>query len=294
MAGSTTENPRLWLNSGLPNPNDWVGRGYGDHFLDFVVGVLPHYTGSSKGPGSNVRVDYPGHGSLQNIGLPPAIQALAVGFGDAGINDVYLNGHPKTPNVDGDGRRTGNALKRLLHDVDKLLNMLVITDDDVEGNNRVTLSKGLPEDEHGPVPKVVFDYRNRTRRTVRNREFLVQEAVKLLRGAGAKEVYRINMPPLVLHVGSTMRMGRDPRNSVLDAHGEARFVKRLFVGDNSALPNSIGGPNPTLTTQALATRTAETILHRYFGVDRYVRHTRREPVQSIDDRVTKAVLARGL
>src|SRR5439155_24871893 len=28
MSAGCTENPRLWLNSGLPNPNDWVGRGY--------------------------------------------------------------------------------------------------------------------------------------------------------------------------------------------------------------------------------------------------------------------------
>ena len=55
MAGGCTENPRLWLNSGLPNPNDWVGRGYTDHYLDWVIGTLPRYTGSSKGPSSAAR-----------------------------------------------------------------------------------------------------------------------------------------------------------------------------------------------------------------------------------------------
>jgi choline dehydrogenase-like flavoprotein len=89
-----------------------------------------------------------------------------------------------------------------------------------------------------------------------------------------------------------MRMGSDPSNSVLDANAEARFVKRLFVADNSALSNCLGGPNPTLTTQALATRTAEKIFSRYFGGDPWVR--RESPLQSIDRRVTKGVVARGL
>jgi choline dehydrogenase-like flavoprotein len=294
MAAGTTENPRLWLNSNLPNPNDWVGRGYTDHYFDWLTGVMPHYTGSSKGPGSSARVDFPGHGGLENVGLPPGLQTFSATFSDAGINDVYLNGHPKTPGVDGNGRRVGNVLKHLVSNVDRVLNVLVITDDDVEAQNRVTLSSVLPPDEHGPVPKVEFHYRNRTKRTLQNREFLVRKAMQLLRNAGAKEIYRLNFPPLILHVQSTMRMGRDPKNSVLDAHCETRAVKRLFVADNSALPNCLGGPNPTLTTQALATRTAETILHRYFGADRYVRHARHEPVRSIDDRVTKAVLARNL
>ena len=38
--------------------------------------------------------------------------------------------------------------------------------------------------------------------------------------------------------------------------GDLRF-SALFVSDNSALANGLGGPNPTLTTQAHATRTAE-------------------------------------
>lgn len=68
--------------------------------------------------------------------------------------------------------------------------------------------------------------------------------------------------------------------------------KRLFVADNSALPNALGGPNPTLTTQALATRTAEKIFQLYFGGDPWVRTE--SPMSSINDRVTKGVLAQKL
>ena len=84
-------------------------------------------------------------------------------------------------------------------------------------------------------------------------------------------------------------MGHDESNSVLDPGGEARAVKRLFVADNSALPNAIGGPNPTLTTQALATRTAEKVFKRYFDGDPWVRTE--TPVTSTSRAVTKAVQA---
>jgi choline dehydrogenase-like flavoprotein len=89
-----------------------------------------------------------------------------------------------------------------------------------------------------------------------------------------------------------MRMGADADDSVLDASAEARWVKRLFVADNSALANGLGGPNPTLTTQALATRTAETIFSRYFDGDPWVQ--REAPVASNDPAVTRAVIERGL
>ena len=69
-------------------------------------------------------------------------------------------------------------------------------------------------------------------------------------------------------------------------------MKRLFVADNSALANGIGGPNPTLTTQALATRTAERLFSQYFGGDPWVQ--REAPVPSIDPSVTRAVVLRGI
>jgi choline dehydrogenase-like flavoprotein len=52
---------------------------------------------------------------------------------------------------------------------------------------------------------------------------------------------------------------------VTDTNCEAHQVKRLYIADNSVLYNGIGGPNPTLTTQALATRTAEKIVGTYFS-----------------------------
>jgi choline dehydrogenase-like flavoprotein len=293
MSGGCTENPRLWFNSGLPNPNGWVGRGYTDHFFDWMIGSFDDYTGNPKGVGSSARLDYPPYGGLENVGLPPALSAFAGTLSDSGIRGQYKNGRGKTGPWDGPaGRVMGPELKELMAGgIDKLLTVLVITDDDVEAQNRVTLS-ALPADENGPIPKVTFRQRRRTARTLKNREFMARKAAELLRGAGAKKVYRIDWAPLILHVQSSMRMGESEQNSVLDARGETRAVKRLFIADNSALSNGLGGPNPTLTSQALATRTAEKIFQTYFGGDPWV-HSE-SPVVSTDPRISVRLGQLGL
>jgi choline dehydrogenase-like flavoprotein len=110
--------------------------------------------------------------------------------------------------------------------------------------------------------------------------------------AGAVAVHRGGAPPILGHIHSTLRMGHSATDSVLDASGEARWVRRLFVADNSALANALGGPNPTLTTQALATRAAERVFLKYFAGTPWV--AKETPTASTDDRVTQAVRERHL
>ena len=198
MAAGTTESPRLWLNSGLPNPNDWVGRGYTDHYVDPVIGEFDDDTGSSRGATMTARADFPGRGSLVNHVFLPAFFALALGYSDAGIAGFYQNGRPDTSGADTSGRVIGNRFAELMSHPDRLFAVGALTDDDVEAQNRVTLSQAYPPDEHGPIPKVFFNHRHRSARTVANREFLVRKAVELLRAAGARAVHRVNLPPIAL------------------------------------------------------------------------------------------------
>jgi choline dehydrogenase-like flavoprotein len=294
MAGGCIETPRLWLKSELPNPNGWVGRGVTTHFLDLVIGLLPFDAQTSKGPGSAARADYPGRGSLEHAGgLAPGLLTALQGASDGGISGFYDNGLPATGGADSSGRLLGLDLKEVFFsEMDSMLFVLPLVDDHVEAQNRVTLSSAFPPDEHGAVPRVQMAQRGRAPRTLENREFLTEQAVRIARAAGATRVHRVALPDLVIHVQSSMRMGHSENDSVLDPSGEARWVKRLFVADNSALANAIGGPNPTLTTQALATRTAEKIFRTYFGGDPWVKED--SPVSSIDDRVSTAVQESGI
>jgi hypothetical protein len=60
------------------------------------------------------------------------------------------------------------------------------------------------------------------------------------------------------------------------ARPSKRWLKTLAPADqgeqyhNSALANALGGPNPTVTCQALATRTAEKVFFNEFGGDPFV------------------------
>lgn len=293
LAGGATESPRLWFNSGLPNPNDWVGRGLTDHHLDWVVGSFDEYTGNSKGANSAARMDYPGRGGLENVGLGPAIQAFTFNLSDSGVRGFYGNGRGFEGPWDGPtGRLIGEELKDLMTGgIDNLLNFLVITDDHVEARNRITPSL-FPADENGAPAKVRISPWQRKPRTLENREFMAHRAAETMRAAGARRVYRIDWAPLLLHWHSSMRMGTSDEDSVLDASAEARWVKRLFIADNSALPNGLGGPNPTLSTQALATRTAEKIFERYFGGEPWV-HAE-SPVVTTDPRISQRMNDLGL
>jgi choline dehydrogenase-like flavoprotein len=287
LAGGSIENPRLWLKSGLPNPNGWVGRGITEHFLDFVLAVLPRSIGASRGPASAARADFPGHGSLQQYISTPANASASALLSLAG----FAPGPPALRlGADTVGRFIGPALVEAMSDVDRVMMILILTDDDVQRDNTVSLSTS--SDPFGPVARVDVNGLKRSPRTVRNRNYVVRQAVRLARAAGARSVHRMDAVPTLLHIHSSMRMGARPEDSVLGPTGEARFVKRLFITDNSALSNSLGGPNPTLTTQALATRTAEQIFTGYFGGDPWVGHE--APTPSTDSRISRALAARGL
>ena len=79
---------------------------------------------------------------------------------------------------------------------------------------------------------------------------------------------RVNDPLfLSYHPQGTLRMGGDPRRSVVGGFGEAHAVPGLFVCDASVFPTSVAVP-PQIAVMTLATRTAQHILAnaaRYFG-----------------------------
>jgi choline dehydrogenase-like flavoprotein len=78
-------------------------------------------------------------------------------------------------------------------------------------------------------------------------------AHEVLRASGARRQFHTGL--LSTHVQGSCRMGSDPERSVLGAHGESHDVRRLFVGDSSAVPRTLS-VNPSLTIMALASRLA--------------------------------------
>jgi choline dehydrogenase-like flavoprotein len=262
LAAGAVETPRLWLNADLP-ANEWVGRGLTLHFGDNVMGLWEEAdlegtlgkptVDQHQGQDIAARFDYPGVGMLQTVGTAPGIGAI-LGFGASASGFAFRNDPADAP-WDTVGRLAGTELKRLLADYRQMLQILVVTDDRPHRRNGVTVTPGVA-DEHGPIPQVNFEPSEGDRR---RRDELAEIAAEILREAGASHVHRSDSPPTALHVHSTMRMGE-----VLDESCEAHDVDRLFVADHSALANGVGGANPTNTGQALAARTGDRIVERYF------------------------------
>jgi choline dehydrogenase-like flavoprotein len=65
----------------------------------------------------------------------------------------------------------------------------------------------------------------------------------------------------VAHQNGTIRFGRDPKTSALDANCRAHEVDNLYVVDGSFFPSS-GAVNPALTIMANALRVGDRILER--------------------------------
>jgi len=265
MAAGGVETPRLWLNSGLPE-NEWVGKGLINHWFDCVAGifdeqVLMDILGVSDikpyaGQNAAARFDYPGLGVIETFGMSPGLySSLLYATGYKEYNSFHKE--ESRPPWDVEGRLAGEQLKGFMTDYRRTLSVLIFTDDDVNQRNSVTLDPVI-KDENGYIP--VIDYQPSEKDTEK-RDKLAVIASDIFRKAGAKTIIRSNWPPGVfIHIIGTMRMGY-----VTDTNCEANQVKRLFIADNSVLYNGLGGPNPTLTTQALATRTAEKIAEIYFS-----------------------------
>jgi len=255
LAMGSIESPRLYLNSGLPDPGA-VGRYLTTHAQDLVTGFFDRDVHPDVGQVTMARADFPGFGTVFTQGYGPQSFAVVLAGGGGGFWDEDTGREP----WDFAGRWWGPEAVRRIDQYLRSLSILVCTNDEEDPENRITLADDWPSDEHGPVPKVTY---RPTQRTKDRQDWLARKAAELLRAAGAGEIHRANFTrALLTHIMGTMRMGRDPGTSVVGPTGEAHLVEGLYVGDSSILPNGVGGPNPTLTAQALAARTADQILQR--------------------------------
>jgi len=90
-------------------------------------------------------------------------------------------------------------------------------------------------------------------------------AAEMLEAAGAKNV-KINTdlsePGMAIHEVGTMRMGNDPKKSVLNAWNQTHDVKNLFVMDGACFVSS-ACQNPTLTMMAITVRACDHLVERF-------------------------------
>jgi choline dehydrogenase-like flavoprotein len=115
-------------------------------------------------------------------------------------------------------------------------------------DNRVTLADDV-DDDGVPVARVTFSYGDNDRALISS---MTEDGRRIMEAAGAG---RVLVSQGTHHVLGTCRMGTDPDTSVVDPDCRAHDVANLWICDGSVLP-TIGAVNPSLTIQAIATRTA--------------------------------------
>ncbi len=91
------------------------------------------------------------------------------------------------------------------------------------------------------------------------RKDMMTDMAEMLEQSGVKKVEIFDneyFPGMGIHEMGTARMGRDPKNSVLNAHNQVWDAPNVFVTDGSCMV-SAANQNPSLTYMALTARAAD-------------------------------------
>ncbi|WP_143305102.1 GMC oxidoreductase [Chitinophaga vietnamensis] len=120
-------------------------------------------------------------------------------------------------------------------------------------SNTVTLSKDQ-QDQYGiPLLKISVDYDENDNRMVRD---FLQQSSEMLDQAGCKDISQHDnhqAPGLDIHEMGGCRMGRDPKNSLLNEWNQLHHCKNVFVTDGAAM-TSTGNQSPSILYMALTAR----------------------------------------
>ncbi|CAM4200865.1 GMC oxidoreductase [Paenibacillus alkaliterrae] len=131
--------------------------------------------------------------------------------------------------------------------------------------NRVSLDP-VRRDEYGVPPiQVHFSYSEKDQAVIRQMGSAMRQAssvmgIRLASENGQPEMC-LRPPGADFHESGTCRMGYDPSTSATNQYGQIHGISGLYIADNSVLPSN-GAANPTLTTVALAIRSADHIIEQ--------------------------------
>lgn len=244
VCGYAIETPRLLLNSGnLANSSGQVGRNLMVHSGPVVYGRFDRPLDSFVTPpvGIFTRDPYrsdPGGRGFARGWLFNTYAQFPINFAHslAGANpDLW-----------------GQDLMEVLDDYAHWGLIAGLGEVLPDPDNRVSLADEV--DGNGiPVAKVTFSYGDNDKALI---EAMTQDGTRIMEAAGAG---RVLVSQGTHHVLGTCRMGTDPATSVVDADCRSHDVDNLWICDGSVLP-TVGAVNPSLTIQAIATRTAHRLI----------------------------------
>lgn len=123
-------------------------------------------------------------------------------------------------------------------------------------DNQVTINHAQQDAWGLPVLEFNCEFKENE---IQMRKHMNQDAVAMLEAAGLKNVTAFNgesYPGGAIHEMGTARMGKDPKDSVLNEWNQVHAVKNVFVTDGACMTSS-ACQNPSLTYMALTARAAD-------------------------------------
>ena len=249
VAAGAAASPALLQRSGYPDPNDLVGRGVVLHPSLPIGGIFDHIVDGHRG-------------------ITGAYYSDAFRESDGYVLECLFD-HPVDTALaaPGFGRAHWDAMRAYR----SLAGFGVMLIDTPSAENRVVWDAA--------AQRLVVRYALSDADKTRLRRGAMT-AVRMMLGAGAKEAFLTSderpggraarftdardairtdaltfAPHATLlasaHIQASLKMGGDPRRSVVDARGESRSIRNLLVCDASVFPTSCGA-NPMLSIMAMA------------------------------------------
>jgi choline dehydrogenase-like flavoprotein len=130
-------------------------------------------------------------------------------------------------------------------------------------HNRITLNKSVNDVFGIPVLHIDVGWGDNERKMIRD---MAVTAGEMLEASGAQNIstfaYENRVPGYGIHEMGSARMGKDPKQSVLNQFQQSHDVKNLFVMDAAGFPSG-GCQNPTLTIMALAVRSTDYLMSEF-------------------------------
>ena len=248
VAGNSIESPRLLLNSasakfanGLANSSGMVGKNYMRHMTGSVYAMFAKPVNMYRGTTmAGIIKDESKNNPARGFAGGYEMETLSLGLP---FMAAFL-----------DPGAWGRDFAAALDMYENMAGMWLVGEDMPQEKNGVTLH-ATEKDQHGlPVPSVHFDdHPNDV--AMRNHAYKAGTAV--YDAVGAVRVVETPPYPSTHNLG-TNRMSENPRDGVVNKHGQAHDIKNLFISDGSQFTTG-GAENPTLTIVTLAIRQADYI-----------------------------------
>ena len=251
---ASIESARLLLNSrsprfpnGLANNGDNVGRYLGGHSQTTFTGYLRDLVATDT---------WQGDGVTDHAYIPRFVNRGRDFAGGYGYQLNYAS--RRTPHHAKSVEGFGAAYKKRVRDLQPaMFQMGGYGKVEHRPTNRVTTDPNKTDRFGIPIPIVHFEFGENDRALFRD---LVESAEKIYEACGAE--LTLHRAPAIggfaSHEVGTIRMGKNPKTSVLNAWNQAHEVKNLYVVDGSCF-TTFPEKNPTLTIAALAVRCARHI-----------------------------------